>query len=75
VCDDLHGTHADEPVLVALGPHDLPRARRILEHYYAYALPARMAARATGLPGGLALAIHTAPTGDRLPAGRTPHAV
>jgi hypothetical protein len=70
VCDDVHGAHADEPGLVALGPHDLPRARRILEHYYAYALPMRMAARAIGLPGGLAITIHTAPTGDRVPAGR-----
>jgi hypothetical protein len=70
VCDDVHGAHADEPVLVALGPHDLPRARAVLEHYHAYALPARMAARATGLPGGLAIALHTAPTGDRVPPGR-----
>ncbi|HET9624377.1 MAG TPA: hypothetical protein VFP84_23555, partial [Kofleriaceae bacterium] len=72
LCDDLHGAHADEPMLVALGPNDLARARRVLEHYYAYAVPARLAARATGLPGGLVLTAFTAFDGAPVPARRLP---
>jgi hypothetical protein len=68
VTDDVHGAHGDEPVLVALGPHDLDRARRVLEHYYAYAVPLRMAARATDLPGGLELTVLTCPDHELAPA-------
>ncbi|HEY0190446.1 MAG TPA: caspase family protein [Kofleriaceae bacterium] len=66
VTDDVHGARSGEPILTAIGPHDLGQARRVLEHYHAYAAVLRLAARATELPGGLELAALAAP--DRAPA-------
>jgi len=43
--DDEHTAQRDSPVLCALAPHQLERARAALEHYHAYSLPLRIAAR------------------------------
>jgi hypothetical protein len=41
--DARHGVAEPYPVLFALGPAELDRARDVLEHYYAYSRPLRMA--------------------------------
>jgi hypothetical protein len=55
--DDQHRAEPDAPVLFALQPWELHRARALLEHYHAYARPLRMAARATDLAGELELRV------------------
>jgi caspase domain-containing protein len=59
--DDVHGALAGEPPLFAVAPEALGRVRLLLEHYHAYALPLRMAACATDLPGGLELGVLACP--------------
>jgi hypothetical protein len=54
--DDLHGNDPARALLV-LGPADLPRVRALLEHYYRYALPLRMAESVRDLPGALQLSV------------------
>lgn len=68
VTDDVHGSSGDEPILFALSRDGLDHARKLLEHYYTYALPFRMVALATDLPGGLGLTVLTCPDGDISPA-------
>ena len=56
ITDDLHGTdHGSE--LCALPAHQLARARDVLEHYFYYAQPLRMAESALDLPGALQLTV------------------
>ncbi|HEX3761358.1 MAG TPA: caspase family protein [Kofleriaceae bacterium] len=42
--DDVHTTEPGSAVLCALEPHQILRARAVLEHYHAYSLPLRIAA-------------------------------
>jgi hypothetical protein len=46
VIDDRHGNGTDAPILFALADDELPYVRAVLEHYYLYSLPMRMADRA-----------------------------
>lgn len=59
--DDVHGAKEGSPVLFKLQTGQLDRARALLEHYYYYALPLRMAARCTDLQGALKLALLACP--------------
>ena len=54
--DDLHGTDPGYE-LCALTAHQLDRARDLLEHYFSYALPLRMAEATIDLPGALQLTV------------------
>lgn len=54
--DDKHKETVDT-ALVVLEPRDLPQVRAVLEHYYRYALPLRMAAATRDLPGQLELRV------------------
>lgn len=54
--DDLHGTDPGYE-LCALTAHQLDLARDLLEHYFSYALPLRMAESTIDLPGALKLTI------------------
>lgn len=54
--DDLHGTDPGYE-LCTLTAHQLDRARDLLEHYFYYALPLRMAESAIDLPGALHLTV------------------
>lgn len=60
VTDDKHESTVDT-ALVALQPADLPQVRAVLEHYYLYALPLRMAESAKDLPGELELRVLACP--------------
>ncbi|HEU4732780.1 MAG TPA: caspase family protein [Kofleriaceae bacterium] len=68
VTDDVHGSAGDGPILFALSRGELDRARTVLEHYRAYALPLQLAARATELPGGLELTLLVYPDRALSPA-------
>lgn len=61
VTDDVHGVPGRRPVLVALAPAQLYRARAVLEHYRTYSMPVRMVRRATDLDGALELAVRVVP--------------
>jgi hypothetical protein len=61
VTDSMHGVGRDAPVLFALKPAELDCARDVLEHYYRYARPLQVAARATDLPGSLTLRVLRCP--------------
>ena len=54
--DDVHDAHPAR-ALLALSPAELGRARAVLEHYYRYALPLRMAEACRDLPGMLQLTV------------------
>jgi len=56
VTDDLHGIRPGSE-LCTLAAHQLDRARDILEHYFYYAQPLRMAESAIDLPGALQLTV------------------
>jgi hypothetical protein len=56
VTDDKH-KETVETALVALEPRDLPQIGAVLEHYYLYALPLRMAEEARDLLGQLELRV------------------
>jgi len=56
VTDDLHGTDPGYE-LCALTARQLDRARDVLEHYFFYALPLRMAEATVDLPGALQLTV------------------
>ena len=60
VTDALHGT-PPEPILVALQPDQLDVARSVLEQYYAYARPLRMAEVLNDQQGGLELRVLSCP--------------
>jgi len=56
VIDEQFGTGNDAPVLVDPAPADMAVVRDVLEHYYRYSLPLRVARRAAAShPGGLKL--------------------
>lgn len=61
VTDDVHGTGVDGPVLFALHDEELVHARKVLEHYYRYSRPLRVAKRATDLSGSLELKVLACP--------------
>jgi hypothetical protein len=63
--DSLYSARPDRPILFALYPDELDAARRVLEHYRAYSLPVRMAARLTDLEGSLDLRVRICPSGWR----------
>jgi len=63
--DSLHGVRRDGPVLFTLHPGELDGARRLLEHYHAYARPLDLARRASDLPGALALRVLVCPPAYR----------
>jgi hypothetical protein len=73
VTDGIHGTGRatvpganrgdDTPVLFALQTAELDCARDVLEHYYLYSRPLRVAGRARDLPGSLALRVLHCPQG------------
>jgi hypothetical protein len=54
--DDVHEGHPGR-ALVALAPTDLQHVRALLEHYYRYALPLRMAESVRDLPGALRIGV------------------
>lgn len=54
--DEKHKETVDT-ALVVLEARDLPQVRAVLEHYYLYALPLRMAEAAKDLPGKLELRV------------------
>lgn len=56
VTDVFHGPTTDGPVLCALWPSDIGKARVVLEHYYSYSRSFRMARRLTDLPDALQIA-------------------
>jgi hypothetical protein len=56
LADDVHEAHPAR-ALHAIGPGELAHARAVLEHYYRYALPLRMAESARDLPGALRLTV------------------
>jgi hypothetical protein len=60
VTDALHGT-PPEPVLVALQPDQLDVVRSVLEHYYAYSRPLRMAEVLNDQQGGVVLRVLSCP--------------
>lgn len=66
VTDDVHGT-APGTELLALSADELRHARAVLEHYFYYALPLRLAEAAVDLPGALRLAVLACP--GELPSG------
>jgi hypothetical protein len=68
ITDDVHGCAGDEPILFALHPRDVDCAHKLLEHYYRYALPLRMAALATDLSRSLELRVLVCPDRDITPA-------
>ncbi len=73
VTDSIHGTGRakvpgtdrgdDTPVLFALLPAELDCARDVLEHYYLYSRPLRVAELADDLPGSLSLRVLQCPQG------------
>lgn len=69
IIDDQHGTGSDAPVLFALRPDDIASVRAVLEHYYDYSLPLRVAQRAAAdLTDGLELRLLSCPDGPDLSA-------
>lgn len=56
ITDDLHGIRPGYE-LCTLAAHQLDRARDVLEHYFYYAQPLRMAESAIDLPGALQLTV------------------
>jgi hypothetical protein len=58
--DSVHAPTIDEGLCV-LRPHQLHRARDVLEHYFYYALPLRLAEAAVDLPGALELTVLSCP--------------
>jgi len=68
VVDDQHGTGPDAPVLFSLHHDELDCARDVLEHYQRYALPLRVARRASDLPGALAVTVLDCPGEDEVPS-------
>jgi hypothetical protein len=66
VTDDIHGT-APGTELLALSADELRLARAVLEHYFYYAQPLRLAEAAVDLPGALQLAVLACP--GELPSG------
>ncbi|HSK02596.1 MAG TPA: hypothetical protein VK932_15190, partial [Kofleriaceae bacterium] len=54
--DDVHDGHPGR-ALLAFAPADLRNVRAVLEHYYRYALPLRMAESVRDLPGALRLGV------------------
>jgi hypothetical protein len=54
--DDVHEGHPGR-ALLAFAPADLRNVRAVLEHYYRYALPLRMAESVRDLPGALRLGV------------------
>lgn len=74
VTDNLYSMQPDRPMLFALHPNELDCARRVLEHYCAYSLPLRMAARLTDLPGSLDLRVRIPPDPRATPANVMPGA-
>jgi hypothetical protein len=59
--DDVSGAKPAYPALVTLRPDQLDRARDILELYFRYSLPLRMATRCTDLPGQLKVKLLACP--------------
>lgn len=66
--DAMHGTSEGRPVLHAMAPHELDRARAVLEHYHRYWQPLRIAELATDLPGALELTVREVPPDRQLRA-------
>jgi hypothetical protein len=66
--DDIHGAKVGYPVLCSLSPHQLDLAARVMEQYFYYALPLRMASACKDLPGALALSVLRCPSGRELTA-------
>ena len=62
--DDIHGTFAETHALYELSIDFTERARDVLEHYYRYALPVRMATLCTDLSGVLQVALLACPDHD-----------
>jgi hypothetical protein len=54
--DDLHDKDPDRALLV-LQPRDIESARAVIEHYYQYTQPLRMAQSVQDLPGALKLTV------------------
>jgi hypothetical protein len=61
VTDTIHGVEPHERVLFALQSSELDCARVVLEHYYVYSRPLRMAALARDLPDSLELTVRSCP--------------
>ncbi|HEX4421185.1 MAG TPA: caspase family protein [Kofleriaceae bacterium] len=70
VSDSVHGRGDDGPILFALQPAELDCARAVMEHYYAYSRPFRMAEAAIAsngsLAGGLAIQVLACPADREL---------
>jgi hypothetical protein len=67
--DEQHGTGKDAPVLIALHSDDIFVVRDVLEHYYRYSLPLRVAERAaTARPNGLELRLLSHPDDPKFDA-------
>jgi caspase domain-containing protein len=59
--DDVHSAVGGRPALFTLRRGKLDRARAVLEHYYHYALPLRMAKRCVDSPGALEISLLACP--------------
>ena len=64
--DDVHGAKRGYPVLYTLRPEMIDRAKEVLEHYFYYALPLRMATHCTDLLGVLQVALLACPENRKL---------
>ena len=61
ITDDVNGAKPGSPDLFTIEPNMLPLTREILEHYFDYALPLRMATRCIDLAGALQVTLLACP--------------
>lgn len=78
VTDSLYSMQPDRPLLFALHQGELDCVRRVMEHYAAYSVPLRMAARLTDLEGSLDLRVRIVSdvretNGNRVQGGNSQH--
>ncbi|CCE08080.1 hypothetical protein BRAS3843_2560029 [Bradyrhizobium sp. STM 3843] len=75
--DDVHGAKPGYPVLYTLRPENIDRAKEVLEHYFYYALPLRMATLCSDLLGALQVSLLASPknlTSEEAQAAELPEA-
>jgi caspase domain-containing protein len=66
--DDIHGAKPDYPVLCRLDVNQLDLAARVMEQYFYYSLPLRMAVSCKDLPGALQINLLCCPKDRALAA-------
>ena len=68
--DDVHGAKPDYPVLCRFGPDQLDAAAPLMEQYFYYRLPLRMATLSKDLPGALLITVLACPGPQPLAAAQ-----